>query len=334
MRFFGKSHRTPNIGPRLPILTFAGVVGTMLGVWVETCRCDSSDHAPVTQSPLRTGNHAPQSGYPSSGQELLEHAILVLESRPSVSARIRHSVDLFGHRPVGSGLYLEQRSEHGPLFRPFRLELRMQLGGEPSSVLHVCDGRYLWIYRKLGDGHSLGRIDVHRVAQALEESGDIGQVVGVGEWPGLGGLPRLLRGLHAAFDFPTVEETYLAGHLPVWRLRGRWKPERLAELLPGQKGAIEAGKTADLRELPPHLPDHVLLFLGRLDEFPCRIEYRRDPGAGKGREASGGRSLVTMELFQVNLNAPIHPTRFIYSPGDLEFSDRTSQFLRDLGLAR
>jgi len=331
MRFFGKSVRTPNMGSRLPILAVVGLLGAAGGaILVATGRVEPSQRPGgervASQSGPEQGTGAPS----ISGQALLEHAILRLESRRSVSAKIRHSVDLFGQKPVGSGLYLERRS---PRELQFRLEIRIQLGDDPSSLLHVCDGRYLWMYRKLGDSESLSRIDVARVQRALEESGDMGRMASIGQWPGLGGLPRLLRGLYAAFEFTSVEETRLAAQLPVWKLRGEWRKEKLARLLPEHKDAVKKGKLVNLSQLPEHLPDHVLVFLGRTDEFPYRIEYRRRKARpGKGEGISEDRSLVVMELFEVDLNAPIHPTRFLYAPGDLEYADETRRFLEEQGL--
>lgn len=316
------------MGSKLPVLTILGLSGTGLAIFAAIAQVEppapERDHLPSDnrQTEVRAQNTV-------SGQELLEHAILTLESRPSVSARIRQSVDLFGHQPVGSGVYLEQRSGGQPLFR---LEMRMQLGSESSSLLHVCDGRHLWVYRKIGEGETLGRIDVGRVAEALEDSGKMHQIAKVGYWPGLGGLPRLLRGLHAAFDFTSVEETRLADQMPVWRLRGEWKQARLAKLLPEQDIA-DTGKPVDFSKLPPHLPDHVLVLLGKTDEFPYRIEYRRrTPNGHQAEGSSGSRAIVTVQLHQVNLSAPIHPTRFLYNPGDLEYSDDTNLFISRLGL--
>jgi len=314
---------------KLPVLTIVGLSGAGLALFAAI--------AQVEPPQVREGGYLPRDNSQTevhanntiSGQELLKHAILTLENRPSVSARIRQSVDLFGHKPVGSGVYLEQRSEGKPLFR---LEMRMQLGSEPSSLLHVCDGRHLWQYRKIREAETLSRIDVGRVAEALEESGKLHEIAKVGYWPGLGGLPRLLRGLYAAFDFTSVEETRLADQIPVWRLRGEWKQARLAKLLP-EEDLAETGKPVDFSRLPPHLPDHVLVFLGKTDEFPYRIEYRRRaPNGHQTENDSGGRAVVTVELHQVDFNAPIHPTRFLYNPGDLEYSDDTDHFIKSLGL--
>jgi hypothetical protein len=332
MRFFGKSGRTPNMGPSLPILTIGGLLGAALALLPATGPAQST-------RPTGTG-HSAQPNRPAElpatprihGQDLLEQAILVLEERRSVSAKIFQSVDLFGHQPVGSGIYREERSEGG---LRLRLEVRVRLAGQTGGLLHVCDGQYLWRYEKFGEHESLTRIDVGRVREALENSGDMGRINKVGWWPGLGGLSRLLRGLHAAFDFPTVEPTRLGEPpRPVWRLRGRWKPEKLAPLLPGQKSRLQEGKPVDLAALPPHLPDQVVLFLGQNDGFPYQIEYRRQqPHPSQAEDDAKDRAIVTVKLRDVALNASIHPTDFLFNPGDLPIADGTGRFLQDLSLA-
>ena len=286
------------------------------------------------QAPAPPAVASADPGAAPSGQALLEGAILTLESRRSVSAKIRYTVDLMGRRPVGSGVYLEQRSERG---LRLRFETRFQLAGEPSSLLQVCDGYYLWVYQKLGARETLSRIDVARVERALEESGEIGKIAEVGWWPGLGGLTKLLRSLHATFDFTSVEEAQLAdqaGPVPVWRLQGEWKPDKLAKSLPGHKQPANRRQPLDLSKLPHHVPDRVVLYLGKTDRFPYLIEYRRRTPPDQDPERDSEEPcLLTMELFERNLNASIHPANFLYSPGDLECPDRTNHFLKELGLA-
>jgi hypothetical protein len=257
----------------------------------------------------------------------MEDAILALEGRRSISARIRQSIDLFDRQPAASGLYLEQRSEREVLMR---LELRIQTGDEPGSILQVCDGRYLWTYRKLAGEESLQRVDVLRVALELEETGNLPKPGKVGWWPGLGGMPRLLRGLNAAFDFEAGRQTRLRG-LRAWQLVGRWKPDRLAELLPGPAERIAAGNRPDLAKLPEPLPHRVVLYLGTDDRFPYRVEYLRE---SSGEEGPREKLIVGIDFFEVKLNDPIDASRFIYQPGTLEFTDRTDEFLQSLGIER
>jgi hypothetical protein len=215
-----------------------------------------------------------------------------------------------------------------------RLELRIQIGDQQSSLLQILSpptpaGHYLWTYCKLPDEERLSRVDLVRAARALDKAQPTPGLGTEGMLSGLGGLPRLLRGLQAAFDFSSAEQGHF-GRLPVWRLQGQWKPDRLAKILPDQKAAIEAGRPPDLVKLPEHLPDRVVLMLGQDDLFPYRIEYRRGiPLKAGGRDDS--RALVTMELFDVKLNVPIDRNRFIYNRGTTDFSDQTESFISSLG---
>jgi hypothetical protein len=253
----------------------------------------------------------------------------------------------------GGGAYLPPVQEAPPLGPPagrgtqrvpggegswdrllIRLELRIQIGDQQSSLLQILSpptpaGHYLWTYCKLPDEERLSRVDLVRAAQARDKAQPTPGLGTEGMLSGLGGLPRLLRGLQAAFDFSSAEQGHF-GRLPVWRLQGQWKPDHLAKILPDQKAAIEAGRPPDLGKLPEHLPNRVVLMLGEDDLFPYRIEYRRGiPEKADGRDDS--RALVTMELFDVKFNLPIDRNRFIYNRGTTDFSDQTENFISSLG---
>ena len=49
-----------------------------------------------------------------------------------------------------------------------RLELRLQIGNGDSSLVEVCDGRYLWSHRTLLEKETLSRIDAVAQPAALE----------------------------------------------------------------------------------------------------------------------------------------------------------------------
>jgi len=257
--------------------------------------------------------------------------VKAIDARSSVSAEILQEVALFEKRLVGSGQYWEQR--RGPI-RLIRLELRIQLGEQTSSLVQVCDGKYLWTSRKLHGDAELTSIDVAKASRGLKQAAEGPRKGKMGVLPGLGGLPKVLRGLHGAFDF-TVAEPGRWGQekRAVWRLRGQWKPPRLIEMLPDQRQAIESGNPPDLSKLPSHVPDHVVLLLGQDDLFPYRIEYRRTTSTTKATrsDALESRPLVTMQLFNVILNAPITLDHFDYDPGDHQYDDRTDEFLESLG---
>lgn len=301
MRFFGKSVRTPTMKPTRTIL-----ISLVIGL-------------------LGTSSKAEEA------QSLLQTAIIQMERHRSIEATMTERVELYGKQLVGTGRYLEERSEEG---LRLRLELMFPVGTEPCVLLQVCNGRYFWRYEKFSGPAAVSRIDTARVAQALEEKGDLPQPGKIGNWPGLGGLPRLLRGLNAAFDFQRIEETEL-GRLRAIRLQGSWKPERLARLLSGQNQAAKNANGSELDRLPPHVPHYVVLYLGKQHLFPCRIQYCRNvKPPGPGLPPAKDIAIVTMDLPEVTFDAPIHPREFHYDPGPLQYVEETDRFLETLGLKK
>lgn len=285
----------------------------------------TADTAPANNQAYAGADHQ------QAAQDLLGRAIQVIEGHRSVSASIIQEGNVFGQKTLGEGEYLQQRVGGQMLFH---LELRIQVGDDASSLVHVRDGNgHLWVYQMLpGNVPTLTRIDVKRVEQVMAETGHSPMLDQVGKWPGLGGLSKLLRGLHDSFQFTPDGEMLLEGQRSVWRLRGRWKPDRLAKLLPDQQEAIEAGQPADLDRLPQHAPDQVLLFLGKEDLFPYRLEYlRRTSERRDGKKVTVDQPIAVLRLHHVGFNVSIDPASFRYSAG-LEHTDRTAEFLEELGL--
>lgn len=318
---------------KLPIRSLLGLAGAGLFVlpcWAQPPSPSIGEATPSVAQPVARAASAEDQKAP---QRLLERAILALESRHSISAKMRHRVDLFGKRLIGSGSYLEQRSSE---VLQLSMELKIQVGGQAMNFVQVCDGEYLWTYQKgandPGPG-TLTRIAIVRVAQALEEMGEIREVGKIGSWLGMGGLPKLLRSLNAFFQFVSVDEGRLdQDQTPVWRLHGQWKPEYVAKFLPDQAAAIKEGKSVKFGKLPPHLPDHVILYLGKENLFPYNVEYYRlEPNPREPYPVPDDRIVVAVELFDVVTGAPIPSTRFIYRPGNLDFIDQTEVYLQSLG---
>jgi len=320
---------------RLPILLLLGPLS--LGLLVLHVRSEPPGREPQSPEipyPVRTTGETQSKtatswqGYtygdsPSRlrPQSLLVDAIRELEGHASVAASIRHEVALFGQRLSGSGTYFEEQAAGN---RRIRLELKIQLGDHTSSFLQVCDGDFLWTYQKLLKEPTLTRIHVARALEGLRRAEGAGSEKRPEMLPGLGGLPKVLRALHASFDFAAAQRGQWGKEKRlVWRLHGRWRGARLAALIPDQKEAIERGEPVDLSKLPQHLPDHVVLLLGQNDLFPYRIEYRR----GEGSEAV---TLVATQLYDVRINVPTDdPDLFLYKP-DLKHTDVTQEFLDSL----
>jgi hypothetical protein len=137
------------------------------------------------------------------------------------------------------------------------------------------------------------------------------------------------------FQFSPLGETQLAGRR-VWVLGGSWRPERLIAAVPDQRSAIETGRQIDLKKLPAHLPERVVLFIGEADFFPYRIDYlrrnERANGAGEGGLLPGFREMQTIEFFDVRVNEPIDPREFQYQPPKgVKVIDETDSYLRSVG---
>jgi hypothetical protein len=256
-------------------------------------------------------------------EELLRRSIEMIEGRHSISAEVTHCIDIFGQKLVGKGTYCEQRSGPHPLVR---FELKTPTGDSESLLLQVCDGRHMWNYRVLMGQPRLDRVDLELLAKTVRRRGGAGQGgTGLGDTITLGGIPALLRSIQESFAFDLAESESLYD-MPVWRLRGRWRPARLATLLPEQAEAIQQGRVVsaagevDLTRLPERLPDHIYIWLGKDDLFPYRIEYcRTENGSGESR------AIVAMQFLQVSFNVPLDPKCFVFRPGSVPVTDRTSE---------
>jgi len=284
---------------------------------------------------LSTGKK-PSSASPASDEirqadVLLERAISRLERLHSIAAEFSYRVDLFGKQLGGKGDYWEERS--GPTPR-VRMELKMPLGDKMGALVQVCDGRYLWTYRRLLDHGKLTQVDLQRVTAELDQPGQEAAMKPPLGSIGMGGMAGLLVELRRNFDFEVVGRTDLLGR-PTWTLHGGWLPERLVTLLPDQKGVILRGGEVDYTKLAAHLPSHVTLMLGTRDLFPYRVEYRR---SGRRQSSSlgnkpptAGKAVVTMQLGpKIHVNGPIDPARFDYRPGNVEPSDATESLIKRL----
>ncbi|HEX3869798.1 MAG TPA: hypothetical protein VHV77_05150 [Pirellulales bacterium] len=264
---------------------------------------------------------APVAQKPPDGNTLLAQALERLQRYKSISAKIRQKAEMYDLQMIGTGLYLQ-----GPAgSHCMRLELKMQVEDEVSTLQQVCDGRNLWILRRMGMQANLGRVEINPVLE-LQRSW---QVPGQGAGPpgiGIGGLPRLLCSLNHSFQFADPVPTKL-GTFPVYELHGSWRPEALIRMLPNQKADIEKG-SVDLSELPDEVPGEVYVLLGRHDLFPYRIEYRRRHNSSD--DAAVHRVVLVMELFEVRADATIESRLFEYQPGELPISELTAVYTNAL----
>jgi hypothetical protein len=273
-----------------------------------------------------------------------------VRGRDSISARIRQKIDVLGEKLVGTGSYLQQgRGE----LQKVRLELKIQVANQTTNLQQVCDGNFLWLQQDNLEKPTLTRIDVRRVREAaFDQSGRRSRFDQI--QLALCGLAKLIESLHENFEFKLVQSDRLDG-VPVWVVRGTWRPEALAETYPDPKSAQAAaqGSTAEnasgkslppsaadlppakTGKLPPHAPEVIVLLIGRDDLFPYRIEFRRrvEVDEKSPLRTDETRPLLIMEWFEVALDTSLDERQFIYRPGDLEFTDGTKKLLERMGLA-
>jgi hypothetical protein len=286
------------------------------------------------RQPASVASRAPlaarTSGESVSAELLLANCVERLEHYASISAKIRQQGEIMGIRTLGSGIYLQGNPPSGLL----RVELKIRADDELTSLQQICDGQFLWIFRKLGEESTLGRADALQVMQALQASPAPAEQGRAGEGSrgrpmleiGIGGLPRMMRNIGRSFHFTQMAPLEW-GSLPVYGLRGGWSPQALSHIVPEQAEAAAAGNL-DWSRVPSQIPDEALLLLGRDNLFPYRIEYRRS--SEHAAEGVAGGTLLVMELFDVQFNAPLERNLFRYQPGDLPVADLTGQYIERL----
>jgi hypothetical protein len=281
----------------------------------------------------------PGQGGAGTGQSLVAAAAKNVQNEVAISADMRYRVDAFGHQLLGTGSYLQQGAGTEKLVR---LELKMQVGDRPATLQEIRGQEYYYIRREVPPGlTSLGRVNLRQLRQSIARTSDArpDETLPTDGWIMLGGLGRLLTALEGNFEFgqPTADELKFTAadgksieRLPIWRVSGVWKKERLAALTGNDPSKPAA-------HLPEQMPDRVELILGRTEQvlplFPYRITYTRAPempvkGQGGAGETSGPKELLTLEFFNVFRKVDIDPRLFEYNPGDQVVQDLTTAYVQ------
>lgn len=257
----------------------------------------------------------------AAAEEALHGAIAALDRYETVTAKVRQRAEVLGKAVSGAGTYVQGP----PRYNLVRLEMSLQVDDRACSLLQICDGKQLWIQRDSFGSMTLTCLDAQKVLAARQKK-DTSRPTAATDGLALGGLPRVLRELDRSFQFEQLPDAKL-GTLAVRVLRGQWRPDRWSRFLPDQAAALAAGKPAELSKLPPHAPDEVLLYLGRDDLFPYRLECRRISRP----EDIIGRDLPPMsfalEFYEVHVNSAVDPLTFVYTPGTARYTDETDLYL-------
>jgi hypothetical protein len=251
----------------------------------------------------------------------MDYAVLAVEGQRFISAQISEEGEQLTHPLAGVGRYYEDRQGPIPMIH---LEMTIQIDSVSTSMVQVCDRQVqFWTYMKLPNRESLTKIDAVRALTALDQAAGRMPPGEMLTAPGLGGLGRLMRGLNGKFDFASATASELDG-APVWKITGAWKPSVLARLLPDQKDAAAKGRPYNLAKLPARLPDGAVVYLRQTDYFPLRIDYLR------GAAGSSPTCLLSLKFTDVSFRGPIDSGQFLFTPGSLEFNDKTDDFIRAL----
>jgi hypothetical protein len=263
------------------------------------------------------------------GHIWLLRARKALAGHKTISAVIHQRIHLYEQELVGSGEYMQGPPEKNLL----HFDLRLKVGQQDSYFQERCDGRFYWL-QKFEDGlPKLTRIDVKRVLAARAAAGRAGPAeASMAGMLGLGGVASLVDQLTEWCVFPRVAQGKLPtkAALPVIVLEGGWRTERLLHWLPGEADAVSQGKPIDLGKLPPMLPDRIVVFLGRDDLFPRRIEY----SVSDSRAIARGETepLVQLHFEDVHFDEPLDPRYFTFSGGVVPPVDDTDGYLLRNGL--
>lgn len=295
-----------------------------------------------------------------AGNRMVLQAAGQLEQHASVTARLRHQVNLGGENVDGIINYWQQGSGE-----ELKVRLELQIIGKDATLLQVCNGRFYWIDRRLPTGRYVSRIDLRQLradpSLAASNLNDIKP--GEANWSALqtelsaytGGLPTLLNSLNDNFAFLPPQAFQLevkplpdakSMKVPVFAVVGHWRPEKLTALVSKNQPppVVDPNKPQDPKHkthkpkpLPERIPEEVLLLVRQSDLFPCRIEYRRletpQPMGGDGPPIPYQLSvhpMVVLELSEVVFDAAIAAGQFDYTPGDADWSDQTTSIIERL----
>ena len=252
----------------------------------------------------------------SVGDRLVRQSASKLRQHASVSANVRHRIDLFGQKLWGSGNYRQLQAGDRLLVG---MELKIQLGSQMSIYQQVSDGRYLWVRRHLPAGSELSRIDMRRVRKKLASQNQLA----VGPLPlalNSGGLPALVSQLADNFCFEDPRPASLYG-VDVWAVRGNRNSPHDVDQTGGTATTDSPTPAPASRPFPDFVPRQVRLVFSRDDLFPYRLEY----------QSVTGQPIVIMEIFEVRINEPLNPALFAYRPPrELEIKDLTDEYLQKI----
>lgn len=219
----------------------------------------------------------------SESQKLLKKSIELLRTT-SIRSGLRQQGILFDTELKTTGTYLQADGGKGGT----RISLEIKSKNLHLDIQMVNDGVYF--FRKIvtkNVANMLPRVDstsgetveptVERINLRLIRDRYAHDKSWPGHWIAFGGLYLFMDQARKAFDFEKPGTGKIKG-IQYSLLKGVWKPEKLALLVPDQKASILNRKALDWKRIPRQIPLEIEIYFvesGRLAGFPYRVVFYR-----------------------------------------------------------
>jgi outer membrane lipoprotein-sorting protein len=203
---------------------------------------------------------------PTPAELTIDAAKAKLAQLQSCAADVEERVDMLNQHLTFKGRYLK-----APQYRVyFRLTLS-GLSDTTGTTLQVCDGETLWDYQQILEQQIYHKFSIKPVMERINSPElDARLKEQFKEGMGFAGPETLLTGLRRLFRFDQEKEEAKLRDKPVWILRGTWK-DRKGLTGPDQRQVSVTGM------LPPYIPGRVVLYLGKDDGWPYKLELVGQP---------------------------------------------------------
>jgi outer membrane lipoprotein-sorting protein len=342
--------------PRAGVCLSSAAAVVCLGVFSTWLGRASAQQTPPSGVPVPAGAPASPSGgpaadaqgkekaeeVPTSAELLIDDAKAKVAKLKSCSADLEEKVDMLNQRHLTlTGRYLKAPQ--------YRVYFRLAVSGLPETsgtTLQVCDGETLWDYQAILEQQGYHKFSIKPVMERLNSPElDVKIREQIKEGLGFAGPETLLSGVRRVFRFEQDKEEGKLGEKPVWILRGVWRRESRQGLTgPDQRQVSSTGM------LPPYIPGLAVLYLGKDDGFPYKLELRGQKPTvlfdtrkrGPDGRPIGSRSSIesveptniTLEYTNVKLNPELNLDEFAFQAHSAaSVEDGTEMIVKQLDTA-
>lgn len=256
----------------------------------------------------------------SQAARFLRQASENLKNGSALQANSRLHINMFEQSLRANGQYWQSGQGRGKS----RFDFEVGSGDQNIHLSQICDGRFFFLETRFGDKSELSFVDLERVARATSPRTPFAG--SANHWLGIGGIGSLLLQLEASFNFAPPERQML-GSVPVWNLKGTWKPDSLEKILHEYVDSKWLTPKTVWNRLPPQIPHSVELLLGNdelLPLFPYRIVfYQFQQDADDTAESAAA---VTLEMYEVSQVGQLDDQLFQVDKTDRTHKDITHRF--------